>query len=264
MVEDCTAYVDSTLRRLRKGFEVVPENSGCRVIAPLLRRDGDPLEVVVLPQEDRFVVSDDGDTIDYLQLSGVNTRRNRAFDRLLSEVRSAHEVSVDRGAISSEASELATVGDAIVRVLAAMSDLSQMELARREMPPRTFDALVEGELVGQGLPYEPRVNYRGAIRERTFRFGINSSRKVVVEPMRAQTSSRAVELAAVLIVSVEDVWNVDPGVAAIAVLDDRRDVWSERALPDLAGRGLNVVRWSERHNQFGPAVESPRRAPGRP
>lgn len=262
-INECSSLVDSALAKLRSDFAVSTEDGGCRVVAPILRRDGDPFEVLVRVEGDQFVVSDEGDTFDYLQLSGIKTRKNRALERLVSEIRSAHEVTFEQGAVVVRAEDIESVGSAIVRAIAAMSDISQFELTRREAPPRTFDALVEGELVGQNVPYQPRVTYEGAVRERSFRFGINGSRKTVVEPLRAPNSSRAGELAAVLIVNVEDVWRRNPELAAIAVIDDRTAVWSERAVPDLTISGLNVVRWSLRHQELGPALASPQRGTDR-
>lgn len=253
---DCTEIVDAALSRFRQGFEVSQEDGGCRVLSPFIRRDGDPFELVVHETRGEYNVSDEGDTLEFLQLSGINTRKNTALDRLVAEVASAHRVTITGGSIVAHARDNEEVGDAVARVLAAMNDLSQFELTRRSVPPRTFDALVEGELVGQGVAYENRVKRRGQVREREFRFGINGQRNMVIEPLRALSPSRAVELAAVLIVSVEDVWKVDPNLTAVAVLDDQRDVWSSRALPDLRGNRIGIVRWSNRHDELPAALYS--------
>jgi len=258
-VADCSELVDAAVAHLRLGFQTARENGVCRVLSPIVRRDGDPFEVFVHPAGDTFEVTDEGDTLEFLQLSGIHTRKNRALDKLIAEVAKAHNVSLRRGAIVATGATTEQVGEAIVHVVAAMNDVSQFELTRRSIPPRTFDTLVEGELVGQNVPYENRVAYRGEIRERTFRFGINGAHRIVIEPFSVRSSTRAVELAAVLIVGVEDVWRREPQLAAVAVLDDRTDVWSKAAVPDLSGSGINVVRWSSRHEELPLAISSPRR-----
>ena len=260
---DCSEIVDAALSRLRSDFETSDADVMCRVLSPLERRDGDRFELVVRQIGDRFQVSDDGDTFDYLQLSGVKTRRNRALENLTSEVVTAHDVQLINGAIVVD-SRQGDVGDAIFRVLAAMNDLSQFELNRRVIPPRTFDTLVEGELVGQGVSYQKRIQHQGEIRQRTFRFGINGQRHIVVEPLSARSASRAISLAAVPPGKGGVVWGRVPRRASLACVEDPRDdVWRERSLPDLRGSWVNVVQWAHRHEQLPSAFSEPLRGSDR-
>ncbi len=258
--QECAQLVDQSLAKLRGGFEVSTSDDACRVITPFLRRDGDRFEITVRSLGVGFWVSDEGDSLDYLELSGINTR-TKTFERLVTEVKKAHHVDIERGAIVVRASNPNEVGDAIVRAIAAMNDLSQFELTRRERTPQAFTELVEAELVGLSTPYEPRVVKQGAVRPRPFAFGINGRLNVVIEPLSATSSTSAVQAADVLIVSVLDVWKVDPTIGALAVVDDRRAVWDDRALPDLEGNGLTVVRWSRRHAEMSNAIKEPKRGP---
>jgi hypothetical protein len=255
----CAPMVERAISRLRDGFVAKPYGAGCRLITPLLRRDGDSFEVTVEPTVDGFLVHDEGESLDYLQLSGIGIRGNRSFERLVTEVQSAHRVLLSRGALTAKVTDESQVGDAVVRILAAMNDITQFELTRRERPPETFDSLVEGELVGLGLPYDTGVVKKGATRDRAFAFGIDSQRNTVIQPLTAGSSHRAVEVADVLIVSTLDVWRIDKTLGAIAIVDDKRNVWEDRALPDLLANGLTVVRWSRRHSEMLPAVTEPRR-----
>ena len=255
---ECADYVEATLSALRTGFETKRVDGSCRIYTPLLRRDGDSFVLHVQLVGDAVEISDDGATMDYLEMSGVKTRRNRAFERLVGEVLRAHYVELLEGRLVSYASTLAEAGIAAPRLLAAMNDISQYELTRRERAPTSFPQQVEAELVGLSVPYDKGATLRGSIRDRSFQFFANGRRNLILEPLQANTSARASQVADVLIVSVEDVWQEMPRVGAVAILDDSRQVW-QPALADLAGFGINVVMWSQRHDTLWGALEDPRR-----
>ena len=259
---DCAFLVDETLSAFRQGFDVSQGDGVCRVVTPFQRRDGDQFEIVARPEGSEgwpIRVTDDGATLDYLDLNGIHTDRNRALDRLVGEVVRAHGIQVLQGEIVVYVSRAEEVGAAVLRVLAAMNDLSQFELTRRQREPQTFQDMVAGELVGLGVGYEREVTLPGDVRSRSFRFYINGQRQIILEPLQARDSTRAVERAKSLIVDVMDVWKRQSSLAAVAVLDDQRDVWRDRAIPDLAGFGINTVEWSQRHSQLQPLIENPRR-----
>ena len=261
-IADCSDLVNASLSALKEGFEVSRDKGTCHIRTPFQRRDGDLFEIFAEGNEQSGIrVSDNGATLDFLDLSGIPTDRSRAFKRLLSEVEKAHDVRLQQGEIVSHANSIDLVGETILRVLAAMNDLSQFELTRRQREPQSFEDLVAGELVGRGVSYAHSAILGGEVRPRQFTFYANSERNIVIEPLQARSQSRAVERANHLIVDVMDVWKRNANLAAIAVVDDVRDVWRANAIPDLEGFGINVVAWSKRHDQLPMMLDNPRRGP---
>src|SRR5690554_4137380 len=102
---DCHHLLSSYLALLGAGFDVSAyEVDGCRVTTPFWREDGDCLELFVLPAPDgRVLVSDEGQTVDWLYSIGLDIETSESRRQLLEDIANSYETTLRSGVLSIEA-----------------------------------------------------------------------------------------------------------------------------------------------------------------
>jgi len=119
------ARLDLARKHLAAEFDAYERAGACFVVTPFLRRDNDPVVVRIDVQPDgQLVITDGGETIDYLRMSAHEVRGSSAFEAQLQSIESSFGVRVEDEEILLETDERG-FARALASVARAAQHLSQ-------------------------------------------------------------------------------------------------------------------------------------------
>ena len=121
---------EARLALLRQHFSAecdAYEHAGASfIVTPLLRQDNDRVTLRIDERDDgRLLVTDGGETIDYLRLSGCAVRTSAAFRKRIQAVGASFGVTIEHEEISLEADER-DVAEALATVARAAQHMSYL------------------------------------------------------------------------------------------------------------------------------------------
>ena len=143
----------------------------------------------------------------------------------------------------SRASDPGAAFHALLQTVLSVTDLIQR---RRPQARVVFDDDVESLIILGGVTYDARFKVSGMRTRHTVRFHVDSSRKMLIQPLTAATEAAAFSWAERWAFRFNDIRDAESSWHCLAILDDRGErtrVWSERALSPLSEYSL---LWSER------------------
>jgi len=249
-VTPCNEIVDRVRSAFAAGFVASERGGICFVTTPLLRHDNDAITVRVESGENGpIVVTDGGQSIDYLRHSGFSTRANSSFRRFLQTVEHSFGVRVVDGEILLEATEQ-DLPVAIEQVARAALHVSYLVFRRRERVVATFDEKVEVDLIKIGAQYDTDVTIEGQTRLARFRFLVDSGRNAIVHPLSATSRAAADAKAERFMFHVLDVQKRTDAYRFFPVIDDQGagdEHWSRDVITALVAYSDGLVRWSHGH-----------------
>ena len=247
MTDNCKTAVEQYVKALAEGFEVQETEGGCIVVTPYVRRDNDLIEIGVERQPDgRFLVTDYGETLAYLNLSGVNISRSPEVKRTLAQIGKRFRVEIAEDDISAFASDDA-LGPALENVINAVVDAAYLVYKRRRHPPVSFDERVEKLLISEGFTYDSTFPVRGKTEVHRFRFHVNSRSNSLIEPLTATSGNSALAKAERLAFRWLDIVSAEIPYQKIVIVDDegpKTTIWTGRPIEVLSGYSDAVILWS--------------------
>ena len=97
----CRNVIESYLKAMGDDFELTPSDSGCYIVTPFTRPDGEAieLELTVLPNGSARL-SDMGDTLSYLYVNGLTLTRT-LLDKMRRIAR-RNRVSLHQGTLMTQ------------------------------------------------------------------------------------------------------------------------------------------------------------------
>ena len=248
MVEDCKQLVELYLGELEGSFNVYDTEGGCVIVTPFMRTDNDMIEIGVERMPDgRLLLTDYGETLAFLNLTGVNVSRSLDARRVIAQTAKRFRVEIGEDDISTYASEK-QLGQALKGMIDAVNDVSHLVYKRQRRPPLSFDDKVEKVLISNGIQYEPNFPVQGRAETHRFRFYVNGRYRALIEPLTATSPGSAHAKAQRLAFRWVDVGEANVDMRKLAVIDDegvRETVWRGRPLEVLSGYGDGVVLWSQ-------------------
>ena len=238
------------------------------IITPLLRQDNDRVTLRIDERDDgRLLITDGGETIDYLRLSGCAVRTSAPFRKRIHAVGASFGVKIEDEEISLEADEC-DVAEALATVARAAQHMSYLVYYRRTRTVPRFGDRVEAELIGVGARYKRDVKVWGRTRAHRFGFLVNGTGNALLQPLSGTSRASLNDKAERLVFRIKDVREAgrearEPSVEEhrlftalrfFPVLDDvgrAARLWDRKTVAALEEYSDGVIRWSS---------ESPRAA----
>ena len=244
-LDRCDAIVDTYLNELRGQFSSTRSENRCLITTPFVRSDGEAIELSVEVAPTGMIrVGDMGDTLGYLYVNGLTLSRSVVDSA--SRISRSFGTSLQRGQIVVQVQNTEQLGQALQGVLQSVLAVSDLIQKRRTSEQANFDAEVESAIISTGNVYDTDYTIRGRISPHKLRFHINSSRRLLIQPLSAASETGAFGWAERWAYRFNDILQMDSGWRCLAVLDDRggrSKVWSDRASQPLSSY---AVLWSER------------------
>jgi len=248
MVDDCKRLVERYLSELEGAFQVYDTEGGCVIVTPFMRRDNDMIEIGVEPMPDgRLLLTDYGETLAFLNLTGVNVSRSLDAKRVVAQTAKRFGVEIAEDDISVYATQN-ELGPALKGMIDAVNDISHLVYKRQRRPPLSFDDKVEKVLISNAFGYEPNFPVQGRTELHRFRFYVNGRFHALVEPVSATSAASAHAKAERLAFRWLDIGGTGSEFRKLAILDDegpRGTLWRGRPIEVLSGYADGVVLWSQ-------------------
>ena len=251
----CDSRLALARERFSAEFDMYEHAGACFIVTPFLRHDNDPVILRVEETESNgLLVTDGGETIDYLRLSGLTVRGNAAFRKYIERLEKSFGVDVRHEEIFRETSE-SEFAAALASVARAAQHASYLIYRRRVRSTQRFEDRVEAELIGIGAHYERDVEVPGRTGSRRFHFLVNGLTNALLQPLSGTSQTALTSKAERLIFRIVDVRESrrDTLVPSIhsyrffPVLDDTgraADLWDPGVISTLEAYSDGVIRWS--------------------
>ena len=238
------------------------------IITPLLRQDNDRVTLRIDELKGgRVLITDGGETIDYLRLSGCAVRTSAPFRKRIYAIGATFGVTIEDEEISLEADEC-DVAEALATVARAAQHMSYLVYYRRVRTAVRFEDRVEAELIGVGARYKRDAEVWGRTGPHRFRFLVNGASNALLQPLSGTSRASLNEKAERLVFRIKDVREAgrearEPSdeehrlftaLRFFPVLDDvgrAARLWDRKTVAALEDYSDGVIRWSS---------ESPRAA----
>src|SRR5450432_2683559 len=122
---DCNELVDGYLQWLRSSISVCKVGEVCEITTPFLDRHNDFVQFYVQPEDGRFRLTDDGNTIRDLEQSGVDFSSSARRARLLTVALNGFGVRRDKDELVVEArpDELPQKQHALLQAILSVNDM---------------------------------------------------------------------------------------------------------------------------------------------
>ena len=244
-VYDCEQLVNEYINWLRQNITVATIDEVCEITTPFLDRHNDYLQIYVLQENGRYVLSDDGYILSDLRMSGVevNTEsRQQILDTILAGLGVSRDGNELR--VNAQKHNLTEKKHNLIQAMLAVNDMFMVARARVFS---FFREDVEQFLNLHNIRFISSVSFRGKTGyTHHFDFAIPPSSqrperilKTINNPTRDNISS--------MIFSWNDARDSRPANAeAYAVLNDTDRTISEDALSALGSYRIIPMSWSKR------------------
>lgn len=219
------------------------------VATPFTGQFNDDIEIFVKKDGDDILMSDDGDTLSNLCLSGVDVMRSVKRREYLNKILLDYGVSVDD---DGELTVKATVSDFAQKkhaLLCAIMEVSDMEVLARDNVTSIFYEDVKAFLDSRGVVYTPDFIARGKSGlDFTFDFQIAGKKEELFIKSFASVKQNSVEN---FLFGLQDVRQVRAGVSrkglrSLAIVNDTDAEPQKRLLDALNSYDTGILLWSER------------------
>lgn len=254
----CEARLALARAYLSSEFDAYERAGACFVVTPFLRHDNDPVVLRIDEEDDgRLVITDGGETIDYLRLSGYAVRRNAPFQKQLHAIKESFGVQVEEEEILLETDD-DSFAEALAAVARAAQHTSYLIYRRRARGTVRFEERVEVELISVGAQYERDLTVPGRTGPRRFSFYVNGTTNALLQPLSGTSRDALTSKAERLVFRIVDVRGANraqdsdvlvppPDYRFFPVLDDTgraADLWDRRTIDMLDDYSDGLIRWS--------------------
>ena len=241
----CHDVIESYLKLMSDDFEVAPSDSGCYVLTPFTRPDGEAIELELTSFPNGSIrLSDMGDTLGYLYVNGLNLTQT-VLDKTRRIAR-RNRVSLHQGALVVEGDDVMQ-GDGLHRLIQAAVETTSLIQGRRSTSRVEFNTEVESFIIQSGVVYDVDFRVMGQRESHMFKFHVNSGRNLLVQPIAAASEPAAHSWAERWAYRFSDTIATRSDLRPIAVLDDRgnrRSVWTPKAQAPIQD---TAILWENKH-----------------
>lgn len=241
LVEEYAAWLkDKTVLRQVVDMEWI------EVTTPYLDRHNDYVQIFVKKQDDGFLLSDGGETIADLQISGCNLESRRRQD-LLHTTLNGFGVKLDRNLLSVRAStqNFPMRKHNLIQAILAVNDLFYLEAP---LVASVFLEDVKAWMELSGVRFVPNVKFSGASGyDHHFHFAIPAFQNAPERILRAinRPNRDAAESMAFAWMDTKEARG-DPKAKAYAILNDGEQQPAASVFDALRSYGIAPVLWSRR------------------
>ena len=245
----CAGVISRYMEALSDDFKAIPSDSGCFLLTPFDRPDGEgiELEIETLPSG-HILISDMGDSLGYLYINGLTLSQT-----VLAKIKCiamSYGVSLEASTLNIE-TESESAGQALHQIIQSVLSVTDLIQTRRSAGTNKirFDNEVESFIIYSGVTYDAGFEVRGKRENHEFRFHVNSEKKLLIQPITASSETAAHTWAERWayrfrdVIDVEETWNM------FAILDDRSeqsgraDIWTPNSLAPIEEY---AIPWAER------------------
>lgn len=209
----------------------------------------DSIDIYAKKENDKILLSDDGETLRNLELSGVQLTRSPKRKELLDQILLNYGVRLERNELITEAKEQ-NFPQKKLNILSAISEVNDLYYLAKHTVSSVFREDVQHFLDEKNLIYTPHFISKGTTGlEFTFDFQIAYRKTEVV--MKSFNAINTMNLPHFLF-TWEDIKSVrekqtGKSVVGLAVINDMNYEVKDEFITALQSKGAEYILWSERN-----------------
>lgn len=225
------------------------QNGWTEISTPFTGLFNDTLDIYVKRTGGKLILSDDGQTLHNLELSGVQINRSPKRKELLDKILLNYGIRIDDKELITEASEQ-NFPQKKLNLLSAVSEVNDLYILAKNTIASVFMDDVKNHLDTQHVIYTPYFISKGSTGlEFTFDFQIAYAQSEVL--IKAFNSINTLNLPHFLF-TWDDVKQVrekqaQKKVLGLAIINNQKQDVKQEYLEALKSRGTEIILWSERN-----------------
>lgn len=224
------------------------------VTLPILKPDGDPIEIGIEPEGRQWRLSDMGETYSTLYLAGVELYEEYVRAEEFRQIVAAHQIADQDNELSivAEHSELV---DRIVDFVQAIQSMLALQLTvKPKLEKRDFASLVAKFFAEQRTSFDvPSENIQGKTGRWKFNFVLNHvGKETLVKAITVTSVTRALHSAEQNVFEIRDVQEIR-SVGAVVITDDegyRENFWKPHILEIFRGYDIPTFPFQGRRQEL--------------
>ncbi len=229
-------------------YECREEKGYLRIITPLEHPDGDYVELYLVEENGRLLLTDHAETIAILASYGFEVKRSPKRARLLDSVLKALDVHLFQGALRVVLESETDLVPAIMRLSQASVQVGDLLFTMRYGAGTAFKEEVEEFLLERQISYENNHGVFGRSGQQySVDFYIERRRPALLQTLSSGSAGYAETLISKTVRMWYDISRVDGRFDYVSLLDDSSDVWKASHI-ELLSDLSKVVAWGEREN----------------
>jgi hypothetical protein len=188
----CTVVTHRLFDYLKTWCDARPLDNGCLLVTPFQHYDHSFIELSVAFQEGTYILSDEGETLAMLFVSGLAIEQHSSLFHVVKQIAHEHGVTFEQEVLAIQATE-ETLGEKMHVLIHAIQRVGFLIYRRQHRTSRTFRDTVETLILKTQVLYTPDYTLRGKANTHTVDFSVNSGRNLLIDVLRAATVSAARE-----------------------------------------------------------------------
>lgn len=246
---------DDLCRYIRDGLSsqygcTVTKQGAVRVQTPMLLPDGDGIDVFVIQQGGRIVVSDFGDALGWLETQSRTGRLSDGQERMMQDVLDTIGVRLEQGRLSLRCDHPHELADAVAKVGQAALRVADIWFTFRNQAFRSTTEEVDEWLRNRNIPFRAREHVRGrSSRIWTIDFAtMDPLPRSYVFLLSTGDRASAHRITEHVLAACVDVSRIDSNgfrPQLVSLFNDDANVWEDQHY-NLVEPFSAIARWSDR------------------
>jgi hypothetical protein len=182
--QQCTKIITNLFAYLQAWSSVRPLDDGCLVVTPFQHYDHSFIELYVEFREGYYHISDDGETLAMLSISGLPIVPRSPLFQVVQRIAYEQHVQFEDDILTIQAQEQ-ELGTKIALLIHTIQRVGYLIYRRNHRKRPTFKDEVESLIRKSEVLYTPDYTIRGNANTHTIDFHINSGRNILIDTLSA-------------------------------------------------------------------------------
>lgn len=246
-MKDCTNILGSRLTDgFSNGVSIQQDEDDCKVVFPLERSDGDSVVLWVEQQnDDKFKITDAGETYGMLYLSNINVDLEKRENRIQT-VKERYDLDEAKKEISTSVNR-SELGTRLLDVAQAVQSVSYLTYTRRQYTQTDFRSDVGAYLADNGFRYDSNPEVTGRSETHRVDFSVHGSEQpIYIESLHAEDTTTARSMARTVGYKWSDIHLENAQAQTISVADDESGELGSDAANILETHSDVYIPWSQK------------------
>ncbi|WP_158056540.1 DUF1828 domain-containing protein [Halorussus halophilus] len=224
------------------------DENGCLVTLPFQRPDLDSITLLITQSENGYIISDEGRTFGMLYVLNVDISAETRKSRMKS-IKELYDLDRAKYEIRLRANEK-ELGTRIRDAIQAVQAISYLTYTRKSYSKNEFSDIVSAFLDKRGVDHERNDEVMGDVGKHIIDIRIRGDDPIYIQTVSADSMSQARTKARRTALAWDDIFDKDPSIKRISVLDDER-VADEEVDRLLFKYSDNYIPWSDKEELIG-------------
>lgn len=215
---------EAILPALKSAFaeaaDIENTDNGCIVTLPIQRPDLDSISLLVSETKNEYVISDEGRTFGMLYVLNIDLDVDSRSKRV-SSIKEMYDLDNARYEIRLRSSE-EELGNRIRDAAQAVQAISYLAYTRRSYSQNEFSDVVSDFLTKKGYEHERNQEVEGDAGKHIIDIRVQNEDPIYIQTISADATSNARTKARRTALAWDDIFDKDPSVKRISLLDDEK------------------------------------------